>query len=187
MSSATNTSQYTDTQDTVKKPQVIELSDRNAFLELENNLLDQLESTFASEQTIGDDLLESLFFIYKNPLLEALNQIDKAEQKELQENKMAKQKGANSPTNSLDLVTEVSCSSVPGRVIYSVKGTNGLAYYLFESLQFCACASFKHNVLGRSEFVYCKHMVLVKLLKAMNKLSFKYVKESELIDLIKQI
>lgn len=181
MSSALIASQSTD------EPLAIQLSDRNAFKELEKNLLDQLESTFSSEHTIGDDLLESLFFIYKSPLFEALNQIDKAEQKDLQDKKMARQRGADSPTSSLDLVTEVSCSSVPGRVIYTVKGTSGLAYYLFESLNFCACASFKHNVLGRSEFVYCKHMVLVKLLKAMHKLSFKYVKESELIDLIKQI
>jgi hypothetical protein len=171
-----------------KKPISVQLTDRNAFEELENNLLDQLEYSFVLEKTIGDDLLESLFFIYKNPLLEALNQIDKAEQKESIENKIAKQKGTGSPTtSSLDLVTEVSCSSVPGRTIYAVKGTNGLTYYLYESLNFCGCASFKHNVLGRSEFVYCKHVILVKLLKAMKKLSFRYVKESELIDLIKQI
>ena len=149
------------------------LSDHMAFKELEKNLLDQLRATFEAEKTISDELLESLFFIYKNPLIEALNQIDKHN---LQEAKSA---------DSLSLVTFISCPSVPNRSIYQVKGS--LNYYLFESLNFCACSSYKFNILNRSEFVYCKHMILVKLLKAMNKLNYKHVNDSELIELIKQI
>ncbi len=155
--------------------------DFNAIRQLETNLLDELMVIYEKEKLISDDLLESLYFVYKNPLLEALNQIDKFD---------AKAKSTNlfeQIENNCDLVTLIKCETVPNRCIYQVKGSLGINYYLFESLNYCACSSFKYNVLNKNEFIYCKHMVLVKLLKAMNKIDIRFVKESELVDLIKQI
>mgnify|MGYP002628395426 CR=1 FL=1 len=158
----------------------INLTDLQAFKELETNLLDQLKSSYTADKTINDDFLESLYFIYKSPLLEALNQIDKCEKKILQE----------CPPQALadtlfDLVISIQCVSVPNRVIYQVKGS--FDYYLYENLNFCGCPSFKYGVLNSNEHVYCKHMILVKLLKAMNRMKVKYVNHTELVDIIKQI
>ena len=156
------------------------INDFVALKELENNLLDQLRFAYEKENTINDDLLESLHFIYKNPLLEALNQIDKHEQKLASDARIA--------TSAYDLVTVIRCETAATRVVYQVKGSlNDVNYYIVENLNFCACPSFKYNVLNKNEYNYCKHMILVKLLKAMNKLAVKYVKDTELADLIKQI
>ncbi len=167
----------------------IDLNDHFAFKQLESNLLEQLKTSYEAEKTINDDLLESLYFIYKNPLLEALNQIDISEKKILQDSTVVNQNTLNihpeSSKNLLDLVTAIKCTVIPDQVVYQVKGS--FDYYLFETLNFCACPGFKYGVLNSSESLYCKHIVLVKLVKAMNKLKVKYVKESEFVESIKQI
>ena len=167
--------------------QNIELTDRSTFKDLETNLLIQLKSQYEVDKRISDDLLDSLYFIYKSPLLEALNQIDKLDQRidQQSKHKQAQQTGENSLDNNL--VTVISCLKFPNRSIYKVLGSNGFNYYLYESLRYCGCQSFKYNVLNRNEFVYCKHMILIKFIKAMNRLVSKTVSETELLDLIKQI
>ena len=55
------------------------LNDYTTLEELESNLLGQLNLSFAQENCINDNLLESLHFLHGNPLLEALNQFDKYE------------------------------------------------------------------------------------------------------------
>lgn len=150
------------------------INDYIVFNELEINLLEQLEITFEKDNLITDDLLESFYFIYKNPLLEALNQIDKHDLN-------------NSSSGSANLLaTCIKCES-SDRCIYQVKGSIGINYYLFKCLNFCSCSSFKYNVLNKNEYIYCKHIIIVKLLKAMNKISLKHVKDTEFVELIKQI
>ena len=159
-------------------------NDLTAFKELEKNLLEQLKISYEKEKTINEDLLESLYFIYRNPLLEALNQIDKLDQK------------FQSITDSLNniqlnqqdhLPTLIRTNSEPGRSVYQVKGSIGVYYYIFHNFSLCTCSSFKYNILNRHEFTYCKHMVLVKLLEAMNKLKIKQVKDSEFAEILKLI
>ncbi len=162
----------------------IQLNDHQAFKQLEANLLEQFKSSYEAEKTINDDFLESLYFIYKTPLLEALNQIDLCEKKILQDSLAVTQHDTLN-AHLFDLVTAIECTSVPGQVVYQVKGS--FDYYLFESLNFCACPGFKYGVLNSGESVYCKHIVLVKLVRAMNKLRIKYVKETEFVELIKQV
>lgn len=166
--------------------QTIKLTDRLAFRDLETNLLSQLRTQYEVDKRISDDLLGSLYFIYKSPLLEALNQIDRLNQRvDLQNKNQNLHNGGTFLENNL--VTVISCSKFPNRTIYKVLGSTGVNYYLYESLRYCGCQSFKYNVLYRDEMVYCKHIILVKLIKSMNKLNAKHVSDTELLDLIKQI
>jgi predicted nucleic acid-binding Zn finger protein len=164
-----------------KKETTVSLDVINVYKDLESDLLEQLRVAFERENTISDELLESLYFIYKGPLLEALNQMDKHE--------LDKQKATdhNATTESSSLVSLLKSEKHPNRFVYQVKGSMGINYYLFERLSFCSCSSFKYDVLGKNEYFYCKHMIMIKLLKAMNKLHVKIVKDTELIDFIKQI
>lgn len=160
---------------------ILSLNDYAVYKDLEKNLLDQLEIHYERESTISDDLLESLYFIYKAPLLEALNQIDKYNEQKL------KQDTANNNQAEQYLCQCIVGEPKSNRMVYQVKGSIGINYYLFESLTFCPCTSFKYNVLTKSDYIYCKHIILVKLLKAMKKISFKHVKDTDLYELIKQI
>ena len=161
---------------------LFDVNDFVAFKDLEKNLLEQLELIYEKEKNISDDLLESLYFIYKSPLLEALNQIDKQNE----QNEQNAKTGKPQPLDQ-NLATCIVSESQPPRVIYQVKGSIGINYYLFESLKFCSCSSFKFNVLSKNEYIYCKHIIIVKLLKAMNKINLKHVKDTDLVELIKQI
>jgi predicted nucleic acid-binding Zn finger protein len=134
----------------------------------EANLLEKLKETYSENQQISDSLLESLYFLYKNPLLEALHLLDKYAQ-----------------DTSLS-VTEI-CDESTGRRIYQVTGSTGFTYYLFKTLNFCTCASFKFNILKNFEYIYCKHIIVIKLSIALNKLNRKSVSSTELSDLIKLI
>jgi predicted nucleic acid-binding Zn finger protein len=171
------------------------LNDYTVLKELEKSILEQFKFTYEKEKCISDDMLESMHFIYKEPLLEALNQIDKFEEQLQLDNKKATRlfdpnvthtiQEANS-AHSKSLVTTIK-GDTSGRYVYQVKGSKGVNYYLFENFNFCSCSSFKHNVLNKFDFIYCKHIIMIKLLKAMDKVPSRSVKELELVDVIKQI
>lgn len=147
------------------------LNDYQVVREIESSLLDQLKIVYEKEKSISDEILESLYYVYKAPLLEALNQIDKQDQ-------------SDKTASLVTLMKSVSSS----RSVYQVKGSMGLNYYLFDDhINFCTCSSFKYNVLNKFEYICCKHVILVKLLVAMNKVPVKMIKDVELADLIKQI
>jgi len=180
------------------KPPSFDLNDRLILHELESNLLEQLSIFYSKEKFISDDLLESLYFIYKNPLLEALNQIDKYEQKmhQVKQDTDEKQPIGNHEDKELVILFKSNDSRALNRHVYQVKGSMDINYYLFDDhTNFCSCSSFKYNVLGltasnsgtKGESVYCKHMILLKLFKAMNRIVIKYVKDTELVQLIKRI
>ena len=137
---------------------------------LETNLLEKLKETYSENQQISDSLLESLYFLYKNPLLEALHLLDKYGKEE------------EATLNATEI-----CDESTGRKIYQVTGSTGFTYYLFKALNFCTCASFKFNILKNFEYIYCKHIIVIKLSIALNKLNRKSVSSTELRDLIKLI
>ncbi len=180
------------------KSSILNLNDRIIFHELESNLLEQLSLFYCKEKFISDDLLESLYFIYKNPLLEALNLIDKYEQKSQQPKQGTEEKHHTSNQEDRDLVILFKSNDerALNRRVYQVKGSMDINYYMFgDHINFCSCSSFKYNVLvsttstggGKGESIYCKHMVLLKLFKAMNRIVVKYVKDNELVQLLKRI
>lgn len=163
----------------------LDLNDHSIFRELESNLLDELRQTYEREGALNDDLLESLYFLYKNPLLEALNQIDKSST----ETAVGDQNitGGEISMPKVNLVTLIKCDTEPTRKVYQVKGSMGLNYYIFENVNFCTCSSFKFNVMGKNDFVYCKHVIMVKLLSNMGKLNERLVKSAEMADILRQI
>jgi predicted nucleic acid-binding Zn finger protein len=180
----------------IKEPLIC--SDGFLIKELEASLLDQLTKVYKIDKTINDDLLESLYFVYKNPLLEALNQIDKSDSLQLEYQKKFQDTNiATSPTSSLVSLKQNNIVHYPvtsfekendkSSIIYQVKGSLDINYYLFDSLNFCSCSSFKYNVLTKCEYIYCKHIVLIKLAKAMKKINKKVVNDTQFVDLIKQI
>lgn len=173
---------------------VLDVNDLFVVRNLERNLLDELRIYYDRERTINDDLLESLHFVYKNPLFEALNQIDKHVHTTTDVvDLVVGQATKTTKSTSSSLVTVIKCddSSSNGVVrphLYQVKGSMDLNYYyLFEELTFCACSSFKFNVLGRGEYFYCKHLVMAKLLVAMRRVDERVVTDSEMSDLIRLI
>ena len=147
-------------------------------------MLEQLKTTFEKEKTMSDEVLESLFFIYKQPLLDALSQIDKSEQLA-----QSRPKGATTTAGTDDEqpVTLLTGEGGLTRKLYKVKGSMGINHYLFEGLNFCTCPSFKYEVLVNSSFLYCKHIIMVKLCLAMNKLSVRKLKENKLVEMLKQV
>ena len=175
-------------EDCFKKKFTIDYNSNNysIFSELEETLLEDLKSIYEKEKCISDELLESLHFIYKSPLLEALNQIDRIEKENVE---------TTLDQNSKSLVTQIKCekngkasnldSDLP--CLYQVKGSIGINYYLFENVNYCSCSSFKFNLFHKFNTTYCKHVILIKILGAMNKILVRYVKENEFIELIKQI
>ena len=180
------------------KPPSLDLNDRLILHELESNLLEQLGLFYSKEKFISDDLLESLYFVFKNPLLEALNQIDKYEQKmqQAKQDTVEKQGVGNQEDKELVILFKSYDPRALNRHVYQVKGSMDINYYLFgDHINFCSCSSFKYSVLGstasnsgtKGEYIYCKHMVLLKLFKAMDRIAIKYVKDTELVQLIKRI
>ncbi|RMZ95969.1 zinc finger SWIM domain-containing 7 [Brachionus plicatilis] len=151
----------------------LDISNNSVLVHLEESLLEDLKTSYEKDKIINDDLLESLFFIYKNPFLEVLNLIDKHDQQVI---------NSDDKTSPEPLAAIIKCEK---RFIYQVKGS--INYYLFDGVNFCTCSSFKYNVLHKSDYLYCKHLVMVKILTAMNRIPTKEVKQPELSQLIKQI
>jgi predicted nucleic acid-binding Zn finger protein len=174
------------------------LNDYKILKELEISLLEQLRDSYEKEKLVSDDLLESLYFIYKNPLLEALNTIDKFDQQEQSLlNETPKYIDLNTTTNTnataitankqpnKNLVTLLRSNS--NRFVYQVKGSIGIYYYIFNNVNFCTCSSFKFNVLNKFKYLYCKHLIMIKLLKAMNKINERHIKDTEMANIVRQI
>jgi predicted nucleic acid-binding Zn finger protein len=135
---------------------------------LEENLLERLKDSYTSTSKIPDEILESLNHIYKAPLYEALTLIDKYN------------------NDKQSFVTKLSLND-NSRELYQVIGSTGNYYYLFSTLNFCTCPVFKHNVLLKLEFLYCKHIICVKLCAALNRLNLKTIGDQELAEFIRLI
>ena len=101
---------------------------------------------------ISDDLLSALYFIFRQPLLQALDLLDRA------------------------AVTHVTCPS--GRELYRVKGSKG-EYTCLLSVGHCNCLSFVYTVLLREEAVMCKHLLAANLSRATRTALSKHVTDTE--------
>lgn len=106
---------------------------------------------------LSDDLLSALHFIFRQPLLHALDLLDR---------------GA---------VTHVTCPS--GRELYLVKGSSG-EHTCLPRVGHCSCLSFVYTVLLREEAMMCKHLLAVQLGKAMGSSITKHVTDEQLAELL---
>lgn len=94
--------------------------------------------------SLSDNLLSALHSVFQQPLLHALDLIDK---------------------NS---VTHYVCPS--GRELYLVQASSGnKVYTCLVSSNYCSCPSFVYSVVLREDFLMCKHVLAVQLARAMGR------------------
>ncbi|XP_038062124.1 zinc finger SWIM domain-containing protein 7-like [Patiria miniata] len=91
--------------------------------------------------TLPEDLLSALHFVFKAPLLQALDLVD---------NKS---------------VTKITCPA--GRIAFQVLGSSGIPYICLPSSNFCSCQYYSFTVLKRNDVDLCKHVLAVLLSCAM--------------------
>ncbi|XP_071791091.1 zinc finger SWIM domain-containing protein 7-like [Asterias amurensis] len=104
-------------------------------------LLKHVKTVYQSTQTLPEDLLSALHFVYKAPLLQALDLVD---------NKS---------------VTRITCPA--GRIAFQVQGSSGIPYTCLPSSNFCTCQYYSFTVLKRTDVNLCKHVLAVMLSCAM--------------------
>ena len=90
---------------------------------------------------LSEDLLSALLFVFQAPLHQALDLLDR---------------GA---------VTRYHCSA--SRELYRVRGTGGRFYTCMSSSDYCSCPSFVYTVLVKQDSLLCKHLLAVRLGRAM--------------------
>ncbi|XP_022096344.1 zinc finger SWIM domain-containing protein 7-like isoform X2 [Acanthaster planci] len=116
---------------------------------IQAELLKHVKSAYQTSQTLPDDLLSALHFVYKAPLLQALDLVD---------NKS---------------VTKLTCPA--GRIAFQVLGSSGIPYICLPSSNFCSCQYYSFTVLKRSDVDLCKHALAVLLSCAMGSCQEQHV------------
>lgn len=162
-----------------------DLNDVYILDKLEECILEDLKNQYQKDKYISNDMLESLYFIYNKPLLEAFDQIDRFDTQ--YEQLRIQQKTDGQPTSLVTKLYSLNNNQPSDYFIYQVKGSTGINYYIPEEINFCSCTSFKLSVIDKMEYIYCKHLIMIKILTAMNKLDVKNVKESDFFEYYKHI
>jgi predicted nucleic acid-binding Zn finger protein len=162
-----------------------DLNDVYIIDKLEEYILEDLKNQYHKDKYISNDMLESLYFIYNKPLLEAFDQIDRFDTQ--YEQLRIQQKTDGQPTSLVTKLFSLNRDQPSDYFIYQVKGSTGINYYIPEEVNFCSCTSFKLNVIDKMDYLYCKHLIMIKILTAMNKMDSKYVKESDFFEYYKHI
>ena len=106
---------------------------------------------------LSDDLLSALHFVFRQPLLHALDLLDR---------------GA---------VAHVTCPS--GRELYQVKGSNGV-HTCLPRVGYCSCLSFVYTVLLREQDMMCKHLLAVQLGQMIGSSPTSHVTDEQFAELL---
>jgi len=107
---------------------------------------------------LSDDLMSALQFVFHQPLLQALDLLDR---------------------NS---VSRFVCPAK--RELYRVQGSAGRTYTCLVSSNYCSCPSFVYTVLVKEDSLMCKHMLAVQLARAMDAYQEVSVSDKEFADLL---
>ena len=132
-----------------------------------NLVVDQLlaevrrEGRESGGDSISDDLLSALYFIFKQPLLHALDLIDRHS------------------------ITQVTCPA--GRELFRVKGASGRRWYLclLPPAGYCSCPAHVYTVLVKEEVTMCKHMLAVRIAQALGKHNELSVSDEEFAEILR--
>ncbi|KAJ4462605.1 hypothetical protein PAPYR_594 [Paratrimastix pyriformis] len=116
-------------------------------------LLSKIRETPGS---IPDDVLYSLYYIFKQTLVQALEILDQSH------------------------VTRLSVTGTP-RSCFLVQGKN--SHYLTYS-HYCSCPSFMYSVISRLEVPMCKHQLAAVLAEAMGHVQERPVSEEEFVQFV---
>ena len=119
----------------------------------------ELETENQDKPSLSDNLLSALHSVFQQPLLHALDLVDK---------------------NS---VTHYVCSG--SRELYLVQASSGnKVYTCLVSSNYCSCPSFVYSVVLREDYLMCKHMLAVQLARAMGRYKEEEVGGEELARLL---
>ncbi|XP_062523679.1 zinc finger SWIM domain-containing protein 7-like [Corticium candelabrum] len=107
---------------------------------------------------LSDGLLSALHCVFGQPLLYALDLVDR------------------------NKVTEYTCSS--GRTAFTVTGSSGQSYVCLPTSNFCTCPSYVYTVLVKGDAAMCKHVLAMRLSRAMGCQVKKHISDNDLADLL---
>ncbi|CAI9715001.1 finger SWIM domain-containing 7-like [Octopus vulgaris] len=109
---------------------------------VETQLMSEVSRVYKETNSLSDELLSALQFIYQTSLMPALDIIDRK------------------------AVTLLECPSK--RQLYTVMGTSGIVYICFPDSKYCSCPAYNYSVLLKDDHIMCKHILAIKLSNAMN-------------------
>ncbi|CAH1802235.1 unnamed protein product [Owenia fusiformis] len=121
-------------------------------------LFEEVKQVYTQKQSIPDSLLSALNFVFKSPLLPALDLVERR------------------------CVTMVTSPS--GRCVYQVVGSSGTPYTCLLSCDYCGCPAYKFSVIKRGDHIMCKHILAVHLSDAMGLTKELISTDLDLADLI---
>ena len=132
-----------------------------------NLVVDQLLAEVRREggenggDSISEDLLSALYFVFRQPLLHALDLIDRRS------------------------VTHVTCPA--GRELFRVKGAYGRRWYLclLPPAGYCSCPAHVYTVLVKEEVTMCKHMLAARVARELGKHNELSVSDQEFADILR--
>ena len=109
--------------------------------------------------SLSDNLLSALNAVFQQPLLYALDLVDK------------------------DHVTRYACP--PGRELFQVQASTGKRLYTcLLSSNYCSCPSFVYSVVLKEDSLMCKHVLAVQLARAMGRVKTTEISSEEFAELL---
>ncbi|BFZ18630.1 hypothetical protein BsWGS_21669 [Bradybaena similaris] len=129
--------------------------------EIADQLLEAVTKNYNSNGKLCDDSLSLLHFIYRGPLLNALELVEKRS------------------------VTRVISPS--GRELFQVIGASGTPYTCFPHLKYCSCPAFHFSVLCKEDHIMCKHALAMKLSEMLGLTKTLHVSNAEITNMIMSV
>lgn len=123
------------------------------------HVVDQLfsEARLAKEKHghLTDEVLSALHFVFHQPLLDALDLIDRKN------------------------ITKLTTPS--GRVLYQVLGSSNTLYTCLITGDYCTCPSYTFTVLVKMESLMCKHLLAVHLAEALGECKNQIITDEDFV------
>lgn len=109
--------------------------------------------------SLSDNLLSAFYSIFQQPLLYALDLVDK------------------------NHVKRFVCPA--GRELFQVQASTGNRLYVcLVSSNYCNCPSFMYSVVLREDSLMCKHVLAVKIARAMGRVISNDISDEEFAELL---
>ncbi|CAK8693876.1 unnamed protein product [Clavelina lepadiformis] len=105
-----------------------------------DKLFQEVKEEYEKHGELSDNILSSLNFVFGQPLLSALDLVDR------------------------DCVSHVTTPCQ--KEVYQVSSDSGRTYTCPATLQYCPCLSYAFGVVKRGELLVCKHILAIQLSRA---------------------
>ena len=124
-------------------------------------LLTEVRREKSENGELSDDLLSALYAVFQQPLLNALDIIDR------------------------ESVTRCVCPT--GRELYQVQGSGSKVYICLTTSNYCSCPSFVYSTIIKEDSILCKHQLAVHLAGAMQCYKKIEVSDEEFAKLLSEV